>query len=78
MIRSSNRHLSAVGEDYFEHLGNALAFSSRLATASVACAVHAIVPGLCTKTASRSVADLHAKLVRRGVLEDTPATARKE
>ena len=65
MVRASKRHLSQVGETYFEHLGAALGFSFSLAKASIACGLHALVPAFCTSTASRSVAELQAKLVRR-------------
>jgi hypothetical protein len=65
MIRSSKRHLVDAGETYPEHLGAALGFSACLARASIACAIHALVPGLFTRTASRSIADLHSRISRR-------------
>jgi len=65
MVRASKHHLAQIGESYFEHLGAALGFSFALAKASIACGVHALIPGLCTSTASRSVAELQAKLVMR-------------
>ena len=66
MIEHSKRHLSAAGENYFEHLGAALGISATLARASICCALHAILPSLCTRSASRSIAELHQKLQRRG------------
>jgi len=74
MIRASKRHLADVGENYLEHLRTALGFSLELAKASVACGAHAIVPGICTDTASRSVAELQAKLVMRAARGREPAT----
>ena len=65
MVRASKQHLAQIGESYFEHLSAALGFSFALAKASIACGVHAVIPGLCTNTASRSVAELQAKLVMR-------------
>jgi hypothetical protein len=65
MVRASKHHLTQVDESYFEHLRAALGFSLSLAKASIACCVHALVPAFCTNTASRSVAELQAKLVRR-------------
>ena len=65
MIRSSRRHLAEVGENYFEHMAAAIGFSFRLAKASLACGLHALIPGVFTRTASRSVAELQAILVRR-------------
>lgn len=65
MISSSRAHLEEVSESYFEHLGAALRFSASLALASAACALHALIPGICTNTASRSIADLHLRLSKR-------------
>jgi len=75
MISSSKRHLAEVGETYFGHLGAALGFSASLVKAGAACALHAFVPALCTRTASQSVTDLNSKLARRAGL---PAAARRE
>jgi hypothetical protein len=65
MVRASKNHLAQVDESYFEHLAAALGFAVALAKASVACGLHALIPALCTHTASQSVAELQAKLVRR-------------
>jgi len=65
MVRASKHHLAQVGESYFEHLFAALGFSLALAKASFACGLHALIPALCTSTASRSVAELQSKLVMR-------------
>ena len=75
MIGSCRRHLIDVGESYFEHLGAALGFSASLLRAGIACALHALVPALCTSTASRSIEELHSKLAARAALS---ATARRE
>jgi hypothetical protein len=56
-------HPHAMGESYFEHQRVALSFAVRLFAASIACAVHALVPGLCVSTGSRAVADLNERLV---------------
>ena len=68
MMSSSKRHLADVRETYFEHLGAALGFSVKLVKAGTACAIHAIVPALCTGTASRSIAELNSKLATRAAL----------
>jgi hypothetical protein len=75
MIRSGRRHLEDVGEGYFEHSRAALSISASLARASLACAIHAVIPGLCTHTASRSIADLHSRISRRPA---SSAAARRE
>ncbi len=69
MIRSLFlSHPESVGETYLEHQGVALSFAAELFVASLACAVHAVVPGLCTRTGSQAIDRLHARMVanRRG------------
>jgi hypothetical protein len=64
MIRSLFlSHPQSVGETYMEHQGVALSFAAELFVASLACAVHAVVPGLCTRTGSRTIERLHARMV---------------
>jgi hypothetical protein len=58
-------HPQGVGESYFEHQRTALRFSLALFQAALACLVHAIVPGLFQSTASRCVAELHDRMMRR-------------
>jgi len=65
VIRSSRLHLDEVDESYSEHLRAALDIALHLATASAACTLHALVPGLCTRSASRRVAAVHARLTAR-------------
>ena len=52
-------HPHSVGESYMEHQGFALAASFRLFTAAFACLIHAFVPGLLEKTASRIVREMY-------------------
>lgn len=56
-------HPRSMGESYFEHQRVAASFALRLFAASLACAVHALIPGLCVSTGSRAVADLNERLV---------------
>jgi len=56
MLRSSKAHLASVGETYFEHMRFALLVGALAVGAGIACALHAIVPGLCPQTCSRTVA----------------------
>lgn len=65
MLESSRTHLEEVQESYFEHLAAALLISARLAKASVACAAHAIVPGICTRTASGCIEQVRVAIARR-------------
>ncbi len=56
-------HPESVGETYVEHQGVALSFAGDLLSAGLACGVHALVPGLFTRTASEAIERLHARLV---------------
>lgn len=56
-------HPKSVGETYFQHLRTALSFGVRLAAAAGAVLVHAVVPGLFERTASRIVTALHASMI---------------
>lgn len=70
------RHPRSVGESYLEHQSVALSFAGEMLVAGLACAVHALVPALFTKTASRAIERLHSRLVlhRAGpVTEASPA-----
>ena len=55
-------HPASVDETYGEHARAALGFAASLAAASVAAAVHAVVPALCGRSASRRVCALYDKM----------------
>jgi len=57
------RHPRAVGESYFEHMIAALGFAGRLMVAALAGLVHALVPALFERTASKVVAELYGRMV---------------
>ena len=59
-------HPASVDETYGEHARFAAGFSLRLFAAAGAAAVHAVIPCLFEKTASRIVADLYARTHNRG------------
>jgi len=70
MIRRSKQHLIEAGETYFEHLGFAATVGLMALAAGLACLIHAFVPGLCTRTASRTIGLLNELLAdRRRVAE---------
>jgi len=56
-------HPASVGENYFEHLFAAARFSGGLLLAALACLVHALLPFLFIKTASRLVTGLYQRMV---------------
>lgn len=56
-------HPKSVGESYWQHLWMASCFSGRMLVGALACFIHALIPGLCVKTGSRTIADLHDRMV---------------
>ena len=59
-------HPATVDETFLQHFKFALGFSFQLFAAAGAALVHALIPCLFEKTASRIVADLYAKTSQRG------------
>ena len=59
-------HPQAVDETYFEHLAFASRFSATLLLAAGAALVHAVLPFMFEKTASRMVARLYERTHNRG------------
>ena len=59
-------HPAKVEETYFEHARFAGSFSLKLFAAAGAALVHAIIPCLFEKTASRMIADMYDKTHNRG------------
>jgi hypothetical protein len=55
-------HPQSVGETYFEHQAAALSYAGPLLVAGLAATVHAIIPGLCQKTGSKTIIRLHQRL----------------
>lgn len=66
LARLFTAHPQTVGESYFEHMGFALCFASRLLLAGGAALVHAVLPFLCETTASRIIRELHQRIENRG------------
>ena len=58
-------HPESVGETYAQHFRVALAISGQALWISAAAAVHAIVPGFCTTTASDAIEELNSGLRSR-------------
>lgn len=59
-------HPSSVNESFFQHMAFALKFAGLLFAAGFAALVHAIIPCLFEKTASRIIATLYARTHNRG------------
>ncbi|MGV6850402.1 MAG: DUF6356 family protein [Marinibacterium sp.] len=58
-------HPASVSESYVEHLVFASRFAFQLFSAAGAALIHAFVPCLFEKTASRAIADMHQRLAHR-------------
>ncbi len=63
--RAFSAHPASVGESYFEHTRFALRFSNRLLLAGGAALVHAVLPFMFEKTASRLICEMHNDIVNR-------------
>ena len=64
-IRIFIDHPQSVDETYFEHMRFAGWFAARLLMAGGAALVHALIPCLFEKTASRMISQMHARLTSR-------------
>ena len=56
-------HPAAVGENWGQHATTALGFALSLQVAALAALVHAILPFMFIKTASRIITGLHERMV---------------
>ena len=59
-------HPESVDESYIEHAQFAGSFALKLFAAGFCALIHAVVPGLFEKTASRMIADMYNKTHHRG------------
>lgn len=63
MRRMFTEHPESVGESYFEHMGVAFSFGSKMLGAGCACVLHGLFPFMFTTTGSRAVSQLHERMV---------------
>lgn len=56
-------HPKSVNETYRQHFFTSMRFSTKLFKAAIACFIHALVPSLCIKTGSKTITELHVKMV---------------
>ena len=59
-------HPRSVDESYFEHMAFAGRFSGKLFLAAGVALVHAVLPFMFEKTASRMIAEMYARTHTRG------------
>ena len=77
MNRLFNEHPQSVGESYTEHMGVAFGFGWRMVLAGFACLVHAVLPFLFVKTGSRTITELHDRMVAHRVRKPMPDATRE-
>jgi hypothetical protein len=75
MWQSSRRHLAEAGETYAGHFRFALTVGLMTLGAGLACIIHALVPGLCQRTCSRTVAQLQSLFAARERRQETQREA---
>jgi lauroyl/myristoyl acyltransferase len=63
MIKAFTEHPRSVGESYWQHMAVALSFAGALAWGALAALAHALLPFLCTRTASDIIARLHGRML---------------
>ena len=63
--RLFTEHPDSVGESYVEHAGVAAGFGAAMILGGLGALVHAVVPGLCQTTGSRTIIRLHARIVAK-------------
>ena len=73
MITQSRAHLTAAGENYGDHFRFAATVGLMTIAAGLACVIHALVPALCQRTASRTVGLLSQLFTRRELLSEVEA-----
>lgn len=59
-------HPRSVNESFIQHFFFAIRFSLKLFSAASAAFVHAFIPSMCEKTASKKVTELYHKIHNRG------------
>lgn len=70
MLVQSRTHLREAGEGYLQHLRFAALVGVMLVAAGIACVLHAIIPAVCTRTASRMVERLARLFKDRSALPE--------
>ena len=58
-------HPKSLGMSWAEHGAGAVVIGARMVGAGIACIVHAVVPGLFTQTAGKTVLSLHDHMMQR-------------
>lgn len=70
-------HPNSVNETYTEHMGVATSFGIKMIAGGLACLVHAILPFAFTRTGSRTITELHERMVTARVRNAPRVVARE-
>ena len=70
MLQASKAHLAEANETYVEHMSFAVTVAMLAIGAGVACLLHSVVPALCQRTCSRTVATLQRLFADRTRLSE--------
>lgn len=76
ILRLFTEHPHSVGESYFQHLRFATATGAAMIVGGLACMAHGLLPFLCTRTGSKTIARLHDRMsagARHRVMETNRA-----
>lgn len=65
IVRAFEDHPASVGESYWQHFGAASRYGFLLSKAAGAAFVHAILPFMCERTASKTIMQLHSEMTAR-------------
>lgn len=63
MLKAFTQHPEAVGETYFEHLGQASSFAGSMALGALCCFLHGLFPFAFQTSGSRRIRALHERMV---------------
>ena len=56
-------HPASVGETYWQHFASAMSFCVTMLLAALCCAIHALLPFVFQKSASKIIASLHDRML---------------
>jgi hypothetical protein len=78
LTRAFTEHPASVGESYSQHCVCAFGFGARMVWAGIACMIHALLPFLFVRTASRAITELNEQMIskRSATPRSVPSTPR--
>jgi hypothetical protein len=65
LARAFTEHPASVGESYSQHCVCAAGFGARMMYGGFACLIHAALPFLFVRTASRTIAELNERMINQ-------------